>query len=329
MLNIFSILGPSRSGKGAVLSLISAGKNFELPFASPDLDWYIDAYQTGDLTVEALSKLCVNYLFCYSWYAHLGRHTNLRPNDYSSLQKLMPQIDLTAKHNKEDKDYEFKKFLNANDLGECWNTFSWELPPEIYENIEKNYPVNIKPLFCYRSPYSLFTSWVSGNRIRRSTSLSRMFKLPSVENLKRVNLHKQFSETRNQNEMSINNEKFKFHDLKIDNVSIDKNEELQLVKFIIENKKNASYWSEKDMLYRFEHMVSDPDKFVNFLSNRFSLDFDDKLLAKGVEMMNKRPIEKLIELDIKKIEEKLNSLKCTDSTIRFIIREQTEYIKGL
>ena len=68
MLNIISLLGPSRSDKGAIIPLISAVKNFELPFNTPDLDWYVDAYNSGDISSGALCRLSANYLLCYSWY---------------------------------------------------------------------------------------------------------------------------------------------------------------------------------------------------------------------------------------------------------------------
>ena len=66
MLNILSLLGPSRCGKGAIPPLIVAAKNIQLPFNTPDLDWYVDAYNYGDLTPDALCRLSANYILCYS-----------------------------------------------------------------------------------------------------------------------------------------------------------------------------------------------------------------------------------------------------------------------
>ena len=329
MLNILSILGASRSGKGAIIPLIAAVKNFELPFNTPDLDWYIDAYNCGDMKAEALSRLSVIYLLCYAWYGHLGRHINLRPNDYYSLQKMMPQIDLQGKHAREDKDHEFERFMKANEMAQTWNIFQWELPPEIYEIIESNYPIRTNPLFTYRAPYYLFTSWVSSNRVKRSNNLSRMFKYPSTQNLRRDDLSAQFADTRNHNEVSFANGKYTYHEYDFETISVDQFEEKTLLKLINENKEYAAYWSEKGMLYRYEHIVTDPDKFVDYLKNRFQLVFDDELLEKGIELMDKRPMEEIIELDIKKVKKTLDTLECTEATRQFIIDEQIEYIKGL
>lgn len=166
MLNILTLSGPSRCGKGAIIPIIAAIKNFELPVNTPDLDWYVDAYSNGDISVDVLCRLATNYLICYSWYGYLGRHINLRPADYYSLQKMMPHIDLEIMHSRLDKDKDFEEFLSANDEQEYWNIFQWEIPIEAYQIIQKNYPINTNPLFCYRSPYSLFTSWISSNRVR-------------------------------------------------------------------------------------------------------------------------------------------------------------------
>ena len=50
MLNIISLLGPSRCGKGAIIPIVAAVDNFELPYNTPDLDWYVDAYNSGDIS---------------------------------------------------------------------------------------------------------------------------------------------------------------------------------------------------------------------------------------------------------------------------------------
>ena len=329
MLNIFSILGPSRSGKGTVLSLISSAKNFELPYATPDLDWYVDLYHSGEISKEALSKLCVNYMFCYSWYGHLGRHINLRPNDYSSPQSLMPHLDLNLKYNKQDNDDEFIKFLSKNDSRTSWNTFSWEIPPEIFEIINEKYPINLNPLFCYRNPYALFSSWISGNRINRSASLSRMFKFPSVENLHRSDLVNQFSGTRNKDEMIINNNKFIYNELKLDHISVETDEESKLLMFIKQNNEHARYWSKKKLMYNFENIVSKPNSFIDYLTSRFDIEFDSQLLKKSIIHMNKRPLNEVLETDFDKVNKTLKNLGCKEKTIDFIVNEQKIYIENL
>jgi len=331
MLNIISLLGSSRCGKGAIPPLIVAAKNFELPFNTPDLDWYVDAYNYGDLTSDALCRLSANYILCYSWYGYLGRHINLRPKDSYSIQKMMPHINLEEKHQREDKDYEFERFLKENDSGSFWNIFQWGLPPEIYEKFEENYPINTNPIYCYRSPYYMFTSWISSNRVKRSISLSRMFKYDSMPKLKRADLFQQFEDARNDNEVSFIKElgTWKYHEFQFDEVTIDRNEEERLLKLIKENKANATYWSEKDMMYRFEHIVSDPEKFVDYLRNRLNIEFDEKLLQEGIILMDKRPLDQVVELDIKKAEETLVNLGCSEETVQIVLKEQQNYLNEL
>tara|TARA_B100000989_G_scaffold296445_1_gene279710 strand:+ start:352 stop:1347 length:996 start_codon:yes stop_codon:yes gene_type:complete len=331
VLNVLSLPGPSRCGKGAIIPIIAAIKNFELPFNTPDLDWYVDAYNFGDINLESLCRLSSNYLLCYSWYGHLGRHINLRPNDYYSLQKLMPHINLVEKHDRGDKDKVFEDFLQKNDSGKFWNIFQWDIPIEVYEAFEKDYPINSNPLYCYRSPYSLFTSWISSNRVKRSRSLSRMFKYESTPFLTRQDLLSQFEDARNDNEVTFIKElgTYKYHELKLEDVEITAEEESRLTKLIEENKKNADYWSQKDMLIRFENLVSDPDPFIQYLKNRFNIEFNDKLLQQGIVLMDKRPLESVIEMNFKNIEGTLKNLGCKRETIEYILNEQKEYISEL
>ena len=331
MLNILSLLGPSRCGKGAIIPIIAAVKDFELPFNTPDLDWYVDAYNCGDISGNALCRLSSNYLLCYAWYGYLGRHINLRPDDYYSMQRMMPHINLDEKHDKKDKDDEFIKFIKDNDATKFWNIFQWDLAPEIYEIYEKKYPINTNPLYCYRSPFYLFTSWISSNRVKRSLSLSRMFKYDATHFFKRESLLSQFESARNDNEVSFVKElgTYKYKEFKFEDVRVDSKEELRLIKLLKENKHNASYWSDKGMMFRFEHIVSNPNSFVDYLKNRFNIEFDEKLLAEGLILMDERPLKDIVELDFDKIETTLTNLGCSKKLIKFVIDEQKIYINSL
>ena len=331
MLNIISLLGPSRCGKGAIIPIIAAVDNFELPYNTPDLDWYVDAYNLGDISSDALCRLSANYLLCYSWYGHLGRHINLRPDDYYSLQRMKPNIDLHKRHHKKDKDHEFLNFINDNDSKKIWNIFQCDLSPEIFEEYEKKYPINTNPIYCYRSPYYLFTSWISSNRVKRSRSFSRMFKYDATFNLKKKNLLSQFENAKNDNEVDFIKElgTYKYKEFNFDKTKIDPTEEDRLIKLLIENKNNATYWLKINMMFRFEKIVSDPNSFVNYLIERFNIKFDKESLRKGIVLMDKRPIEKIIELDINKIKTTLQNLGCSNKTIDFVVDEQQIYIDNL
>lgn len=329
MLNVLSLLGPSRSGKSAIIPIITAIDNYELPFNTPDLDWYVDAYRCGDISANVLSKMAVNYMLCYSWYGHLGRHINLRHTDYYSLQNMMPSINLEEKHQREDKDHEFKNFMERNQDSATWSIFLWELPSEVYEIIENKYPVRTNPLYCYRSPYYLFTSWISSNRVARSNNLSRMFKYPAISNLNRDTLESQFYETRNHKEFTWTGEKYKYYKFNFDDVELTQAEESVLYNLVRENKADAKYWSERGMAYRYEHIVTAPEEFVRYLETRLGVQFDEELLKKGTQMMDKRTMPEVIELDIQKVDKTLSGLRCTEKTKKFIINEHSEYVDSL
>tara|TARA_A100001388_G_C28774474_1_gene506323 strand:- start:1983 stop:2978 length:996 start_codon:yes stop_codon:yes gene_type:complete len=331
MLNILSLLGPSRSGKGAIIPIIVAAKNFQLPFNTPDLDWYVDAFNFGDIDSDSLCRLSANYLLCYSWYGYLGRHINLRPDDYYSFQKLMPHQDLNEKHSRYDKDDEFLNFINDNDQKKIWNIFQWDLAPQIYEIFEEKYPIKTNPLYCYRSPYYLFTSWISSNRVKRSISLSRMFKYDATKYFKRESLLSQFEGAKNDNEQEYIKElgttewdKFNLKESKT-----YKKEEERLINLIEENNNNAAYWSKRNMMFNFEHVVSKPESFVDYLMSRFDIEFDEDLLKKGIVIMDKRPLENVVELDFIKIESTLKELGCSDKTMNYVINQQKRYLDNL
>ena len=329
MLNTLSLLGPSRCGKSATIPLITSAKNIELPFNTPDLDWYVDAYNCGDISANALSRLSATYMLCYSWYGHLGRHINLRSTDYYSLQNMMPNINLKNRHDREDKDNEFKAFMKANDSKKIWNVFLWDMPPEIHENMKENFPINTNPIYIYRSPFYLFTSWVSSHRVARSKSLSRMHKYHAAENLQNSELNPLFMETRTDTEFIWKDGKYTYFDFQFDDIALGEEEENALIKLIKQNKEDATYWSNKGMMFPYEYIVTDPYKFIEYLKERFGLEFNQEILEKGIRMMDKRPLEQVIELDIKKAEKSLSILECNDSTKELILVEQENYISGL
>jgi len=83
------------------------------------------------------------------------------------------------------------------------------------------------------------------------------------------------------------------------------------------------------MMYRFEHIVSNPEKFVDYLGNRLNIEFDDKLLLEGIILMDKRPLDQVVELDIKKAEKTLVNLGCSEETLQIVVEEQKNYINEL
>ena len=197
--------------------------------------------------------------------------------------------------------------------------------------MKKSYPINTNPIYCYRSPYYLFTSWISSNRVKRSLSFSRMFKYDATYHFKRENLLSQFENAKNDNEVDFIKElgTYKYKEFNFDKTKIDSVEEKRLVRLVKENINNAKYWSKINMLYRFENIVSNPDLFTKYLMERFDIEFNKDSLKKGILLMDKRPIEEVIELDLNKIKIVLQNLGCKKKTIDFILKEQKIYIENL
>lgn len=330
MLNIISILGPSRSGKSAILPLVSSSENFELPFNTPDLDWYVETYLAGEIDIKTLCKLSVNYMLCYSWYSYLGRHINLRPDDMYSLQRMKPSASLDVMHSRQDKDLEFSNFLKANDNLELWNIFQWDLPPEVFEILENEYPIDCNPIYCYRSPYYLFTSWISSNRVKRSQSLSRMLKIEATESFRRNDLLEHFEPAGNDKEAVFEKSlgTYKFFEFNFDNIEATDDEQASLISLIEETRRNADYWFSRGMAVHFEALVSRPEQFVGYISDRFGAEFEAAKLNEAILLMNKRPISEVLVTDEEEMRNTLSGLNCSKITINKIIDFQKDYISG-
>ena len=94
-------------------------------------------------------------------------------------------------------------------------------------------------------------------------------------------------------------------------------------------EKNPDYCTQNDKMIPFENLVSDPDPFIQNIKNRFNNEFNDKILQQGIVLMDKRPLESVIEMTFKKIESTLKNLGCKSETIEYILNEQKEYISEL
>jgi len=330
VLNVISLLGPSRCGKGAIIPIITAAKNIELPFNTPDLDWYVDAYNAGDISLKALCRLASAYMLCYSWYGHLGRHINLRANDYYSLQRMLPEVDLGSKHGRLDKDGEFVDFLDLNDDKAIWNVFQWDIPPAAFEMIDAEFPIHLNPIYCYRSPYYLFTSWISSNRVKRSLALSRMFKYNAMPKLKNIDLRAQFEDAVNDNEVTFIESlgTYKYHDHDFSGVRITREEETYLLDLLEETRSYGAHWQDQGMLVYFERIVSDPRGFVEYLKDRFEVTFHADKLEKGIILMDERPMKEVLETDFGKMRATLELLGCEENVVLKVLELQSNYIEN-
>ena len=329
MLNCLSLLGASRSGKSAVVPLLTALKKIDLPFNTPDLDWYIEGYDLGKYSVNTAAQLCVQYMLCYSWYSYLGRYINSRSDDYYSLDRLKPFLADFDYNIRKDNDESFVEFLKSHENNELISFFMWDMPKEVYEAFGR-YPINSNIIYCYRNPFDMVNQWVSSNRVQRSTQFSRMFKLSSVENLRNTNLLNQFiKNNRNLNEVKITDDKYHYFDVDVSSYNMYEEEVEYLTKFILKIKDEAYYWRDNGLLLNFEMVVSQPEKTMNQLSEFIQSDYDEKEFLYASNFMTKRPFEKVITLDPDIIRNKLSKITKNDKFIDLVIHEQDEYNKFL
>lgn len=328
MINTITVLGPSRAGKGAIIPLLASANNTELPFNTPDLDWYVDSYNTGDMSKETTCKLIVNYLITYSWYCHLGRHTNLRTSDYYSIKKLKDNNSISHRYDLMDNDEEFLKFIDNNQREKILNIFQIELDTTLYEYIKKYYPIRLNPIFIYRSPFYLFTSWFSSNRVNRSLGLSRMLKYSSVEYIKNKSLLESFVETKNNNEVSFdkNTNKYTYYDFKYKDRKITKLEEEYLLKKLKQNYNSFQNWEKYNNVYFFERVVSEPVEVVNNIISNYKITINKESCDSAIHFMDKRKFETIFELDQSKILNELTEINCCNDTINTIIKMHKTYL---
>ena len=64
------------------------------------------------------------------------------------------------------------------------------------------------------------------------------------------------------------------------------------------------------------------------MKSRFEVEFDDDLLEKGIILMDKRPIEELVETDFQELVIH-HANGYIAATIDFVVAEQTDYLREL
>ena len=327
MINTINLLGLSRSGKSALIPLLTCADNTDLPHNTPDLDWFIEMYQEGSLEIDPALKICVQYMLCYSWYSYLGRHINLRNRDYFSLQRLKPEIDFNIRNLREDNDIEFTKFLQMHERGEMYNIFMFEIPIEMQKKFEADFPINSHNIYCFRNPFAMVTQWSSSNRIQRSSTFSRMFKFTAMNSITNDKLSQQFTRTNNALELNIKSDRYQYNDPSLEDFIINDNEILFLRKLIDQQFTDAEFWSKKGNLVHYEHVVSEPETTLSNLSVWPSLKIKDENLRKSIDFMGKRPIETVLEQDRDSIIDPILKSSGDKDFAEFVYSKQMQYIK--
>ena len=184
----------------------------------------------------------------------------------------MPHQDLNEKHSRYDKDDELQNFINDNDQKKIWNIFQWDLAPQIYEILKRN--ILLKQIH-YIVTEALITFLHLGFQAieLRDLYLCQGCLNMMPQNILRESLLSQFEGAKNDNEQEYIKElgttewdKFNLKESKT-----YKKEEERLINLIEENNNNATYWSKRNMMFNFEHVVSKPESFVDYLMSKLIL----------------------------------------------------------
>jgi hypothetical protein len=326
-MNLIAILGPSRGGKAALTPYLSASREVDLPFNTPDLDWLIDSHNKGHVTDEGFLHHVSIYLLTYSWYSFLGRHINLRTSDYYCAKNLKPHINITERFLRPDNDETFGEFLALVESKAWVPCFQLDFTLRQFKMLVEASDINYQPLYSRRSPFDLLRSWLVGNRLDRSKSLSRMMKYGSVPARSNVPFAAQFQPVLGVKESTVDNKGiFTFHNLSSDKFDRNTDNINSLIEMVIAEAACGTEWENAGNAIRFEEMVSAPEKVQSLLNDRLGIEFCDDLLPRAYEFIKLRPLEEALTTDLKLIEKELKELSVEEEKIQQIIHLQSVYI---
>jgi hypothetical protein len=327
-MNVIAILGPSRGGKAALNPYLCASKQVDLPFNTPDLDWFIESHNRSHITDEGFCNHVSIYTLTYSWYSFMGRHINLRTSDYYAANNLKPHVDMNERFLKTDSDESFSIFLEAvahNKLVPC---FHMDISNKQFQLIKNSSDINYMPIYSRRSPFDLLRGWLVGNRLGRSKSLGRMMKYGSVPAKSSRSLLEQFSPVLGLKEITVDEKGiFTFHKLASDKSDIDGDNVNKLIDMVVEEYKCGLKWENAGRAIRFEDIVTAPDKVEMFLSEYLGLEFCPDLLPEAYNAINLRSLSEALTTDLKIIEIELNELHASEGRIRELVALQAEYVE--
>ena len=310
---------------------MGAARNCDLPHNTPDLDWFVDAYEEGVISKEGFCRLCANYLLCYSWYSYLGRHVNSRSSDYYSMFRLKSGLDWRERFAREDNDYSFKAFCDAHQNHDATNIFHWDIPASLHLEIEDQYPINLNPIYCRRSPFALFCSWAASDRYKRARSLSRMFKFVGTKHMSRQDMWSQFTGAKTEDEVFYDDvaKTYKYRKLNLSDKRITPDAQLRFLEALRTDEMSGDFYSEHGLAVFFERVVEEPARFAASMRNRFHLNFDDSLLEKAILLADKRPLRGTLETDSAKMESEPSGLGCSDQVIASVVGLQQQYLSKI
>jgi hypothetical protein len=327
-MNVIAILGPSRGGKAALNPYLCASKQVDLPFNTPDLDWFIESHIRDHITDEGFCNHVLIYTLTYSWYSFMGRHINLRKSDYYAANNLKPYVDIDDRFLITDSDESFSIFLEAVAHNKLIPCFHMDISNKQFQLIKNSSDINYMPIYSRRSPFDLLKAWLVGNRFGRSKSLGRMMKYGSVPAKSSRSLLEQFSPVLGLKEITVDEKGiFTFHKLASDKLDNDGSIVNKLIDMVAGEYKCGLKWENAGRAVRFEDIVTAPDKVEMFLSEYLGLKFCPDLLPQAYKAINLRSLSEVLTTDLKVIKTELNELYASDEKIRELIALQVEYVE--
>lgn len=167
--------GISRSGKAITWYVVSSVKNIDVPLNEPFPDWILDAFNSNDITSNAVEVLLSNYFRIYAWYSFIGRGINLKKVDQSSFLKLSSKNEISTRNKRHDNSESWQEFSELWSQGKFIPCFTTDLNRDLQEKLTK-YDFNFININTIRNPKKVFLEWCLTNRGGRYDELDRMGK---------------------------------------------------------------------------------------------------------------------------------------------------------
>ena len=167
--------GLSRAGKAAFWPLLSSINGLDQPQNLPNLDWYHDAFEAGDIDENTFLKFVELELTAASWFSYLGRYLNTNHNDLTNFSRLVSKDEYAQRIQRSDTEEEYSNFSTACRTRAFIPTFTTDI--KLTRSQQEKLNFDICHLHIIRNPIRMYNEWMATNRVKRSQHIAgRMIK---------------------------------------------------------------------------------------------------------------------------------------------------------
>ena len=166
-MKIIFLGGLSRSGKAAFWPLLSSLENTDQPQNLADLDWYNNAYLSGQIDENIFLELLRAKINMSNWFSYIGRYLNGNSNDWTNFVRLRSEEEYNDRIMRQDSEkvfMEYQSFLADKKFIPIYNT-DIKLTQEQQELIG----FKISYVHILRNPFRMYNEWIETGRVSRKT----------------------------------------------------------------------------------------------------------------------------------------------------------------